>query len=574
MGKIYLLPPEVVSKIAAGEVVERPASVVKELMENSLDADTQGIEVHLKGAGKTLIHIKDTGHGIESDDIENIFQRHATSKISQIDDLYAIDSLGFRGEALYSIAAISDLTLRSKSKNDDTGWEVHSRGGKKMNLKPVNMPTGTEIEIKELFFNTPARRKFLKTDSAELTQILNTFIPYTIGHPSCRFLITHSNKTLLDLSSAQNLLERISQSLNLKSDDITEVKRNFQNKNLSVHLVLGSINIQRARKDMQFVFVNNRPVQNRAISFHLNQIYRLIFPPEVFPFFAVFLSVPAEDVDVNVHSTKREVKIKDENNVAILIRSLCEETLMRSGSAKRVEGKIFQSIETAFVPRTSFSQNYQKELLPFETPVEPKRLTVPDNLFTQSQENLRDKIDHARFIGTFIKKYLLFESGNSILAIDQHAAQERINFEKLRRQIEANQVEVQSLLSPILIKLSVQEMLNLREAQEKFSEMSISTSQWDKEALAVHSYPRLIENPELIVRQILSAGNPSRFNYDNLATRACRQSVMTGDKMSPQEAAHQIKKLTACDDPFTCPHGRPTVIEIQEKFLDKQFLRT
>jgi len=585
MGNVRVLSADIVSKIAAGEVVERPASVVKELMENSIDAGAQSIEVHLKGAGKTLIHIKDTGHGIEADDIENIFQRHATSKISQIDDLYTIDSLGFRGEALYSITAISDLTLRSKTKNADTGWEIRLRGGKRLNLKPVNMPTGTEIEIKELFFNTPARRKFLKTDSAELTQILNTFIPYTIGHPDCQFSITHSQKTLLDLAGTPTLLERLSQSLHLKSEDITEVKRDFPNENLSVHLALGNINIQRARKDMQFVFVNNRPVQNRAVSFHLNQIYRLIFPPEVSPFFAVFLNVPASDVDVNVHPTKREVKIKDENNLAALIRSLCEQTLMRAGQARRVQEKIPQPLSPSGLPSLFVGAIEKKEFLPFESPVEtafPETAFVPvknrlesqETLFGQSSKNLRDKLACARFIGVFIKKYLLFESGNSILAVDQHAAQERINFEKLRRQIEANQVEVQNLLSPFLMKLSAQEMLSLSEAQEKLSEMNIAAGPWDKETLALHAYPRLMENPELIVRQILSAGNPSRFDYDNLATRACRQSVMTGDKMNPREADHQLKELLSCHDPFTCPHGRPTVIEVQEKFLDKQFLRT
>jgi len=586
MGNVRLLPAEIVSKIAAGEVVERPASVVKELIENALDAGAQNIEVHLKGAGKTLIQLKDNGRGIEPDDIEHIFQRHATSKITQVDDLYAIHSLGFRGEALYSIAAISDITLRSKTEQTDNGWEIHLRGGQRLNLKPINQPTGTEIEIKELFFNTPARRKFLKTDSAELTQILNTFIPYTICHPACRFLITHSHKTLLDLPSAATLVERITLALNLKAEDMTEIKRDYPEEKLSVRLVLGNINIQRARKDTQFIFVNNRPVQNRAISFHLNQVYQLIFPPEIFPFFTVFLTVPVEDVDVNVHPTKREVKIKNENNLAVLIRSLSEETLMRAGQAKRVQGKSSLSFNTAAIStQTAPSPEiYFKELLPFESPVEPafhettfvpakNRLESQETLFEQPSD-LRDKLSQARFIGTFIKKYLLFESGNSIFAIDQHAAQERINFEKLHRQIEANQVEVQNLLSPILIKLSPQEIIALEDLKEKFDEMKIDATLFDKETLAIHACPQLLDNPEITVREILAQGQPARFNYDSLATRACRQSVMTGDKMTPQEANHQIKELLACTDPFTCPHGRPTVVEIQEKFLDKQFLRT
>lgn len=585
MGNVRLLPDEIVSKIAAGEVVERPASVVKELMENALDAGAQAIEVHLQGAGKTSIQVKDNGHGIEPDDIEHIFQRHTTSKISRIDDLYAIGSLGFRGEALYSIASVSDIILRSKISTAPTGWEIHLRGGKRLNLKPVPCPTGTAIEIKELFFNTPARRKFLKTDSAELTQILNVFIPYTLSQAQGRFLIAHSGKTLLDLCPAQTLLERISQCLHLKRDDLIQVNRDYPVEKLTLRLVLGNINIQRARKDMQFVFVNNRPVQNRSIGFHLNQIYRLIFPPEVFAFFAVFLTLPAGHVDVNVHPTKREVKIKDENAIALLIRSVVEETLMRTGSAKRAEDKVFSYLETTSAPDSLTIHDGQEKSTPLVTPFEPgltqvkpsasepNRLVMPEDLFAQSQESLREKLSQARFLGVFIRKYLLFESGHSIFAVDQHAAQERINFEKLRRQIKTNQVEVQNLLSPILIKLSLPEIISWQESKERLEEMKIDATLWDKETLAVHAYPQLLDHPELTIREILSQGNPSRFHYDSLATRACRQSVMTGDKMSPPEAEHQLKELTLCADPFTCPHGRPTVIEVQEKFLDKQFLR-
>ncbi len=614
MGKVHLLPPEIISKIAAGEVIERPASVVKELMENSLDAGATNIEINLKGAGKSLIHIKDNGSGISGEDIEQIFQRHATSKISKLDDLFAIGSLGFRGEALYSIAAISDITLQSKSKTppslkakgrgdaQDTGWEIHLRGTERLSLKPMNRPVGTEIEIKELFFNTPARRKFLKTDSAELTQILNIFLPYTINHPQCRFLLQHSGKPLLDLQPSATSIERAALALNLKAEDMLGAEQRYPEQNLSFRLILGNINIQRSRKDLQFIFVNGRPVQNRALSFHVNDVYRVIFPPETYPFFILFIDIPPEDVDVNVHPTKREVKLKDESAIAALLRPLCEQTLMRRGTAKAIKENIFLLPPANVTPAPSFTLEVTSSLqeisptksyLPFESPIDPNtyaEVAVPkqydeatpprplpieeaENIFSPTKKDLRSRLAQARFIGTFIRKYLLFESGHSLFVVDQHAAQERINFEKLKKQIENNQVEVQHLLSPLLLRLSVGEVLAFALAQEKLETMRISATAWDKETIAVHAHPILLDNPELTVRQILAERSAKTFNYHTLATRACRQSVMTGDKMSPKEADYQLKELTLCHDPFTCPHGRPTVVEVKEKFLDRQFLR-
>ena len=266
MSKVQILPPEIVSKIAAGEVIERPASVLKELLENSLDAKATSLEIELKKAGKNSLVVKDNGSGIAQDDLEKIFFRHATSKITSLDDLYAIHSLGFRGEALYSIASIADIILRSKTEGQDSGFEIHQRGGKKISLKPVNMSVGTQVEVKELFFNTPARKKFLKADTTEMNQILNIFIPYAILNPKCRFLLTHNDKTLFDLMPDKDLKARAAQVLNLDEKDIIEVERRVPEENLSIRLLLGNINIQRSRRDQQFIFVNGRPVQHRNLA--------------------------------------------------------------------------------------------------------------------------------------------------------------------------------------------------------------------------------------------------------------------------------------------------------------------
>lgn len=582
MGKVYVLPPEIVSKIAAGEVIERPASVVKELIENALDAKPNDIEISLKGAGKTSIRIKDTGTGIEADDIEKIFLRHSTSKIGKIDDLYAINSLGFRGEALYSIASISDINLRSKTTSADTGWEIHLRGNEKLDLRPVNMPAGTDIEIKELFFNTPARKKFLKSDTTELHQILNIFTPYTLLYPQCRFFLNHSNKPLLDLLPQESHILRAVKTLNLNQQHILETKQEFPHEQLSIHLLLGDINIQRPKKDMQFIFINNRPVHNYIISFHLNEVYKLIFPAHLYPFFIVFITLPAEDLDVNIHPTKREVKIKNESSIVSLLRGICEKTLLTRGKAKQIENIFSQqqsypqasslTKEPYLIKEISPKQKYTRQQFEFSSTQGPAPVQEP--IIPYQKNNLKTMLSKAYFIGVFLKKYLFFESERSLLIIDQHAAQERVTYELLITQIEAGKVEVQHLLSPVILRLSAQEMLIWEIIKDKLENTGLSTTLWDNENIALHTHPQLIKNPQAALRNLLAGEERTRFDLDTLARRACRGSLMAGYDMSSQQAEYLRNQLLTCKDPFSCPHGRPTVIEMQDKILEKQFLRS
>jgi DNA mismatch repair protein MutL len=573
MSKVHILPPEIVSKIAAGEVIERPASVLKELLENSLDAQTESIEVNLKGAGKTLIQIKDTGTGMDKEDLDIIFSRHATSKISSTDDLYHIASLGFRGEALYSIAAVSDIILRSKTAKQDNGWEIHLRGNEKLSSRPVTMQTGTEVEVKELFFNMPARKKFLKSNTSELNRILDTFIPYTLLYPSLSFSLTHEGRKILDLASSKNFIQRISGALHLEKNSIIEDKRDFAPDNLSVHLVLGDINIQRTRKDMQFIFINSRPVQNRTISFHLNEIYRLLFSPGVYPFFCVYIDMPATELDVNVHPTKREVKIKDELKLISMLRQFCEHLLMTQSKAKQAKEEIFPTKESYASEPPSLTKT--------ATPCEQFRLSLSENIllfktediFAQKKKDLKEKLKQSRYLGNLLKKYLLFETQDSLLVIDQHAAQERITFERLKFQLERGKVEIQQLLTPILIKLSPQELLLWEETQDNLQEIGFQTSLFDKTTLAIHSHPQLITEAEVSVRNLLTGESIAKCDLETLARRACRSSVMAGFNMNEEQAEYQRNALLQCKDPFTCPHGRPTVVEILEDTLQKQFLR-
>jgi DNA mismatch repair protein MutL len=578
MNKVHVLPPEIISKIAAGEVVERPASVLKELLENSLDAGATSIEVLLKGAGKNLIEIKDNGEGISKEDIENIFIRHATSKISAPDDLYNISSLGFRGEALYSIGAISDVTLRSKTKDQDCGWEIHLRGSAKNPARPLGMHVGTEIQVQELFFNTPARKKFLKSNSSELNHCLDIFLPYTLLHPDKRFILTSESRKLIDLSPTGEQASRIGEALNLNKKDFLEDVREFPEMNLKIHLVLGDINIQRTHKDMQFIFINGRPVQERAIGFHMNEIFRLLFSPGVYPFFCVFIEIPGEQLDVNVHPAKREVKIKDEFRLLGLLRQFTEQLLMTKSKPRQAEGSVFSKPENIL----SQPSNWQLPASGLkEKPDQQSGMSISDNIllfktediFVQKKSDLKEKLKSGRYLGNLLKKYLIFESDDSLLLIDQHAAQERITFERLKSQIEKTKIEVAQLLAPVLVKLSPQELVSWEENKEALEKAGFSTTLFDRDTLAVHSHPQLISQPETSVRNLLAGEGIARLDPEALARMACRSSVMAGFAMNKEQAEFQRQALLKCFDPFTCPHGRPTVIEILEETLQKQFLR-
>ncbi|HDD64969.1 MAG TPA: DNA mismatch repair endonuclease MutL [Firmicutes bacterium] len=554
MGKIRILPEEIISRISAGEVVERPSSVIKELIENSIDAGAKRIDVEVEKGGKGLIKVRDDGEGIEEDDIEKVFNRYSTSKLKSLEDLYSINTLGFRGEALFSICSVSDVILRSKTEFAENGWEIHMRGGKRLNIKPIGMEKGTDVEVRELFFNTPARKKFLKSDSAEFSNILHTFIPYTILFPSISFSLKSNGKSIMQLQP-MDLKERIAMVLNLNPSNFIEVER--EEGKIHIHCIFGDINIQRAKRDMQFIFVNRRPVEYQKLSSIVNKRYRKIFPEGIFPFFCIFIDIPSSQVDVNIHPAKREVKIRSENFVFSIIEELCDEILER-GKPRRIE-KINKDF---YIPEIHGEKIGERE---------PEY--IQKSIFSYREESLRDKLRDSIYIGSFLNKYLIFGTVNSLLFIDQHAAHERINYEKFKKQIENGKIEIQHLLTPLLMKLTFEEILIWEKGKDKFEKIGFSTSKWDKDIIAINSHPRLIEKPEIAMRNLLSEKDIERYDEYTIAKMACKNSVKAGKILTKKEAEFLKRKLLECEDPFVCPHGRPTVVEIEEKFLDKYFLR-
>ena len=595
MTKVNILSSDVIAKIAAGEAVDRPASVVKELLENAIDAGATSIEIHLKDAGKELIHIKDNGSGIAREDLEKIFQRHATSKISAIEDLEKLHSMGFRGEALYSIAAVSDVTLTSRTSQND-GWQIHIRGGVRQNLEPASLSQiGTDIKIAELFFNTPARRKFLKNNNSELHQILNVVLPYTLIYPQKRFVLTHAGRNILDLRPAPSAIDRAAAALNVTMNHLIETDQEFVEEQIRVKMILGNINIQRPRRDLQFIFINDRPVESKNLSFNLNDVYKLILPPGVYGAFIINIILNPANVDVNIHPTKREVRLKDEGRIISFLRRMTEYQLMHKGQAKEfssinaqpggpsgglpADQMIFApgQLQGNFNPST-YTSTYNNQPLPRSTVNDTQSLSLNDmpldfQLFGEDN-SLRSKFIRARYLGAFLQKFLIFEVDQSLLIVDQHAAQERIMFEKFKDQLEAAKVESQPLLTPLLLKLTPQEKIAWEELQEKLIAAGIETTQFDDDTIAVQTQPLLLKNIEAVVRTLLAGGDAPRMDHLALARRACKASIVAGDRLDAAQAAFQRKQLLECRDPFTCPHGRPTLIEVTQDFLDRQFLRT
>ena len=556
MGKVNILSENIISKIAAGEVVESPASVLKELLENSIDANSKKIEVIIENSGKKLISVKDDGEGIEPDDIEKIFERYSTSKIKNIEDLYKIRTLGFRGEALYSIGSVSDIILKSKIRSEKTGMEIHVRGGKKLSLKECGMSDGTVVEVRELFFNTPARRKFLKSDITEFRKLVNVFIPYTISFFDVSFSFINEGNKFIHVVPSENRILRFCEIFNIEEKFLIHEKNNFEK--FEIQIIFGDVNLKRSQKDMQFIFVNGRPVYNYTISHSINNFYQSFLSTEFFPVFAIFLSLPYEDVDVNIHPTKREVKIKYENEISKEIINFLNMIF------KKTNTKVVQIEKKRYEPVIKKSE---KEILRENVDIFAVEKT------DEKETGLIEKLKNSEFIGIFKNKYLIFAYDDSLFFIDQHAAVERINYEKFIEEIESGKINIQQLLTPLIINLNYEEMAIYEKVEKIIEKYGFLTTKWSENKIAIHGYPSLLKDIEFSIRNLLSEENIEKYDREEIAKRACKVSITSGHKLTEQEAKNIIEKLIECKNPFVCPHGRPIVIEITEKFLDIQFLR-
>jgi DNA mismatch repair protein MutL len=579
LGKIQILPEALVRLIAAGEVVERPASVVKELVENSLDAAASSISIDLWSAGRARIRVSDDGHGMSPEDARAALERHATSKLHKFQDLESIATFGFRGEALPSIAAVSKLTLSTSTHDAKQGIVLTLEAGKLMSSNDIGIPPGTTIDVQDLFFNTPARSKFLKRDSTERAHVLKGLQEIALAHPQVRFEIAMDGKTILLCAPTQELGQRIadlwgiSVTEELKAIEITKgpcTIRGFVNNTQAHH----------PTKAYQALFINQRPVQQRALNHAVYDAYREWLPVGRHPVYCLFVDLDPMLVDVNVHPTKREVRLSEERAVYELlytgIRNLFSD---RSSTKAEIDTPIrFFSIppeRLAFTGRRPSSFESQTALLT-QAPLTLERAAPA------STTSARAFSADLRYLGQFQKLYLLFEQGEELILIDQHAAAERVLYERLLAQVSTHQVARQALLAPLLWEVSSDQAETVRSFQADLETMGFVLDAFGPNSFALKEWPVVLpetKHAKRFLEEVLESFQNERptsgtdVQHRIAASAACRAAVMANDTLAPEEVTRLMEDLSACERPMSCPHGRPTNIRFPINELHSRFRR-
>lgn len=613
MGKINILSKDTFNKIAAGEVVERPASVVKELIENAIDAKATEIYVEITEGGESLIKIVDNGEGILEDDMRNAFLPHATSKIKTADDLFSISTMGFRGEALSSIASVSKVLTRSKTVGND-GREILVEGGEIRYEKFSPMDQGTLMEIRDLFYNVPARKKFLKTTTREGTIISEIVSKISIAHPEISFKLVVEGREVLRTYGTGNQKDVIRQ---VYSKKVYENLFYFENHfdSFSVHGYIGNEEISRGSRSQETIFVNKRLIQSKVITTAAEKAFKSFATVSRFPFFVINIDVFPEIIDVNIHPQKAEIKFEDEGHI---FKSVFSTIHAAMGEGLRETFSIEEEQQ-----RESFVQ------LTHEVATTPIYIDIPvdtmkedhearpstegktygyikereDSVYKQEQrrndtyiygsletsspdrENPIDertaKFPMPRIIGQFRGTYILTQIHDELYIFDQHAAHEKINFEKYMKEIREGAVASQSLLIPEILDLDLEDHELYRENREVLSEAGFVIEDFGDRSISIREVPLFLGRVQAssylheILDNIrnLGRGNKEDVKYLRIATAACKSSIKAYEELTAEEMRYLIDELRHIDEPFTCPHGRPTLVKMTEKDLQKMFRR-
>ncbi len=654
VNRIKLLSEQVANQIAAGEVVERPASVVKELVENSLDADAKKITVEIGAGGRSLIRVTDDGFGMSRDDALLCLERHATSKIIRAEDLSSIATMGFRGEAVPSIASVSRFTLITRERESDSpeGTQILINGGTIAEVKAAGSAPGTSIEVRQLFFNLPARRKFLRTEETEAAHIQHYLTLAALSFPEVAFTFIKDGRNVWQLPAVKSgaatsshidaLRERLrallgdeklvpvnfSTTLNDVGDspapdetDIFETalpeKPEVQNPKSQIRVwgLIGSPGVSRATRDGQFVFVNRRPVENRGVNYALIEGYHNSLMKGRYPVCCLFLEIDPAAVDVNIHPAKREVKFHREFEIRKFVAQAVHDALLtfHSEPAKTIPAAKPASApsELAFTPEPSAAAlpNFPEKLKPptaTPTQIPPAAQTplkigfssaTPSAPAAKSADTFPAPVSNLptsaatpllnvplRLIGVVGKLYVLLESDRGLVLLDQHAAHERILYEQMLNRLEQkNTAPSQKLLLPETIELPPRDAHFLREQLVALARLGVGLSEFGERTFLLDALPPFVKVPDTrrfvfdLVDELRAAGrevNLARLGEHTVAKTVCRQAVKANDPLAGAELENLVEDLRRCAMPYTCPHGRPTLIEMNYRELEKKFGRT
>lgn len=610
MARIQQLSPLVVNKIAAGEVIERPASVVKELLENAVDAGSRRIDVEIEQGGVDLIRIVDDGCGIFAEDLPLAFASHATSKLASADDLFHIETLGFRGEALASIGGIAQVTLQSRPSEEPCGAMITCHGGELSEVRPWNGAPGTRIEVRHLFYNTPVRRKFLRTPATEMGHISETFTRLALAHARSIFdsdvergvratglhlTLRHNNKMVHDLPASTVLLDRIAALFGPEvSNQLYAVQDHQGSATLTGYIADPAC--ERGTARMQYLFVNGRWVRDRTLGHAIQEAYRGLLMTGRYAVTFLFLDLPPDQVDVNVHPTKAEVRFRDSQALHHLVFSALRQRLRAENLTVRLQiPSTMRPTETLGPPPQAATlldsppwslaappASPHGPALPF-TSIQSPGFTAPVEDAPQPIPPSPPSLPHspAKIIQLY-DSYLVVETDEGMLVIDQHALHERILFEQIKRRIQSGPLETQPLLIPEPVELTAEQAARTLEHREALAELGLGIEDFGGGTLLLTSYPALLgrRSPQTILRAVVDhliskERAPSRevlFN-DLMSLMACHAAVRAGDRLTPEQMAALVEQRQLADDTHHCPHGRPTALLFSRSDLERQFRR-
>lgn len=684
MPRINILDDATINKIAAGEVIERPSSIIKELVENSIDAGANKILIEVENAGKDLIKVVDNGCGIEYDDINKAFMRHATSKISAVEDLSYLNTLGFRGEALASISAVSKLEMITKTEDDMVGAKVNVSGGKLISKQATSANKGTQISIRSLFYNTPARLKFLKSTHSESQAINDLVNKIAIGNPDIKIKYVNNKKTIYETLGDSNISNVIRM---IYGKDVSQnlIEIDSESSLFKISGYISNNNIYRSNRNMQHIYVNGRYVKSKNIMDIINESYKAIIPINKFPIYVINIDLDPATVDVNIHPNKLDVKFDKEEQILMEIGDFVRGKLMKSSLLGRYKESskamgTYDSFTYTKADKNSFASNVKLEndtihndilgetesendksiltdlvisksdddiynpwenlkkpkknissftsLNDFESSMGSKKIKALEdfegresvenyNLEQDTRDTLvsvntvenKDSIEKEiynknsntivqdnkldifeednknpdfiglRLVGIIFDTYIMFSRKDELILLDQHAAHERVKFEMYMKKFKSNDVSIQMLIDPIIMDLSPNDMETYRKNADIFESYGFIIEEYGHKNISIRGVPNTFGNPESqrfiyeILDNLDKINNIYDTKYDEIAEIACKSAVKGNDKLSIIEASELIKQLEECENPYTCPHGRPTMVKMTKYEVEKMFKR-
>jgi DNA mismatch repair protein MutL len=568
---IKQLPPSLINRIAAGEVIERPASVVKELVENSIDAGATDILVEVEDGGRALIRITDNGSGIPADELPLAFASHATSKLETDDDLFAIRTMGFRGEALASIGSVSQSRIVSRPPDQEIAHQIACDGGELSAVSVAAANAGTAIEVRNLFFNTPARRKFLRGTATEFGHISQTLMRLALPFPNISFKLIHNGRKSLDLP-ATDPLDRLLSAWPREFHDLY-LPIGGQYSEVSITGVIGLPELARPTPLHQYLFLNGRAIRDKFIAHALREAYRGLCEPGRHPAAVILLHIPPDEVDVNVHPTKSEIRFRDGQRIHSIVHSAVREKLLASDLAPAAVPMLSAAEaaeETTRGLREKLAEYFQ-DALPEQTPPPAPAPVAPDAARPRSQAI------------QLHNSYLVAQTEDGLVIIDQHALHERIIYEELLARLNRGPLESQRLLLPISLPASPRQIELLERLRPMLEKLGIEAGPFGPDSVAVQAFPSFLNrlDPARFVAEILERSEQELLDmheeellHEVLDMMACKAAVKAGDALTPPEIEAMLARRAAVDRSSNCPHGRPTTLRLTLKDLEKQFKRT